>query len=60
MMVMHIELSNSFEFFLTPHYRADAAFIKTFYKGEESIWVYSDRFARSGHDLARVARNVIA
>ena len=46
MLVMHIELSNSFEFFLTPHYRADAAFIKTFYKGEESIWVYSDRFAR--------------
>jgi hypothetical protein len=46
MMVMHIELSNSFEFFLTPHYRQDAAFIKTFYKGEESIWVYSDRYAR--------------
>ena len=46
MLVMHIELSNSFEFFLTPHYRADAAFIKTFYKGEESIWVYSDRYAR--------------
>src|SRR5689334_23368783 len=47
MMVMHIELSNSFEFFLTPHYRAQAAFIKTFYKGEESIWVYSDRHVRA-------------
>jgi len=46
MMVMHIELSNSFEFFLTPHYRADAAFIKTFYQGEESLWVYSDRHVR--------------
>ena len=46
MMVMHIELSNSFEFFMTPHYRADAAFIKTFYQGEESLWVYSDRHVR--------------
>jgi hypothetical protein len=46
MLVMHIELSNSFEFFLTPHYRADAAFIKTFYQGEESLWVYSDRHVR--------------
>jgi hypothetical protein len=46
MMVMHIELSNSFEFFMTPHYRADAAFIKTFYQGEESLWVYSDSYAR--------------
>ena len=36
MMVMHVELSNSFEFLMTPHYRADSAFIKTFYKGEES------------------------
>ena len=46
MLVMHVELSNSFEFFMTPHYRADAAFIKTFYQGEESLWVYSDRYAR--------------
>ena len=53
MMVMHIELSNSFEFFLTPHYRADAAFIKTFYQGEESLWVYSDRHVRQVLDNAR-------
>jgi len=46
MLVFHIELSNSFEFFLTPHYRADAAFIKTFYQGEENLWVYSDRNVR--------------
>jgi len=46
MLVFHIELSNSFEFFMTPHYRADAAFIKTFYQGEESLWVYSDRNVR--------------
>ncbi len=47
MLVVHVELSNSFEFVLTPHYRADAAFIKTFYKGEESLWVYSDRHVRA-------------
>jgi hypothetical protein len=46
MLVFHIELSNSFEFFMTPHYRADAAFITTFYQGEEHVWVYSDRNVR--------------
>jgi len=53
MLVMHIELSNSFEFFMTPHYRADAAFIKTFYQGEESLWVYSDSHVRQVLDDAQ-------
>src|SRR5262249_61138320 len=46
MLVTHIELSNSFEFFLTPHYRQDAAFIKTFYKCEENTSGYFHRYSR--------------
>jgi hypothetical protein len=46
LVVVHIELSNSWEFFGTDSYRSDAAFVTTFYKGAESLWVYSDAYIR--------------
>ncbi len=45
-LVLHVELSNSWEFVGREGYRADAAFIETFYKGTEAMWVYSDAFVR--------------
>ena len=46
LLVLHVELSNSWEFFGTKAYRADAAFVTTFYKGTEQYWVYSNDFVR--------------
>lgn len=46
LLVLHVELSNSWEFFGTKAYRADAAFATTFYKGTEQYWVYSNGFVR--------------
>lgn len=46
LMAMHVELSNSLEYFLTPHFRQDVALVTTFYKGEEQLWAYSDRNVR--------------
>jgi SAM-dependent methyltransferase len=43
MAVLHIELSNSLELLRTPHFRAEATFVKTAYQGEEFIWLYSRR-----------------
>jgi hypothetical protein len=45
-LVLHVELSNSWEFFGTKAYRADAAFVTTFYKGVEQYWVYSNEYVR--------------
>lgn len=45
-LVLHVELSNSFEFFGSDAYRADAAYVTTFYQGAEQYWVYSDSFVR--------------
>jgi len=44
--LFHIELSNSLEFFLTRHFRADATLASTFYQGKESLWLYSRRAVR--------------
>jgi SAM-dependent methyltransferase len=44
--VLHVELSNSWEFAGTDAYRADAAFVETFYEGVETMWVYSDSYVR--------------
>lgn len=58
-LVLHVELSNSWEFFGKRSYRADAAFVSTFYKGVEQYWVYSDNFVRRslrsfGFEIVRV------
>jgi len=45
-LVLHVELSNSWEFAGNGAFRADAAFVNTFYEGKESIWVYSDSLVR--------------
>ena len=45
-LILHVELSNGFEYFGTRNYRADAAFVKTFYKGGEKLWIYSDSYVR--------------
>jgi len=39
--LFHAELSNTFELLFRTQYRADAAFVNTFYKGEEQLWMYS-------------------
>jgi hypothetical protein len=44
--LIHVELSNSMEFIFTKHFQTDAAFVNTFYRGEEPLWVYSDRAVR--------------
>ena len=44
--VLHVELSNSLEFAGSPSWRRDVAFVRSFYRGAEDYWVYSDRFAR--------------
>jgi hypothetical protein len=46
LLVLHVELSNSWEFFGSKAYRADAAFVTTFYKGAEQYWVYSNDFVQ--------------
>jgi hypothetical protein len=46
LLVLHVELSNSWEFLGSMAYRADAAFVSTFYKGVEQYWVYSNDFVR--------------
>lgn len=46
LLVLHVELSNSWEFFGSKAYRADAAFVTTFYKGTEQYWVYSNDFVK--------------
>lgn len=40
-MLLHVELSNTSELLFSPKYRADAAFVNTFYKGDEQLWMYS-------------------
>ncbi|SDR79506.1 hypothetical protein SAMN05444158_7542 [Bradyrhizobium canariense] len=45
-LVLHVELSNSWEFLGSKAYRADAAFVTTFYKGAEQYWVYSNQFVQ--------------
>jgi hypothetical protein len=50
-LVLHVELSNSWEFFGTKAYRDDAAFVTTFYKGKEQYWVYSDSYVRRTLEL---------
>lgn len=45
-LVLHVELSNGSEYLGTNAYRADAAFVTTFYKGETTQWVYSDSYVR--------------
>lgn len=59
LLVLHVELSNSFEFFGSSSYRADVAFVTTFYRGEEQYWVYSNKFVRRmlsayGFEIERV------
>ncbi len=59
LLILHVELSNSFEFIGSKAYQADAAFVTTFYKGEEQYWVYSNSFvkrtlARYGFEIERV------
>jgi hypothetical protein len=46
LLVLHVELSNSCEFLGSKAYRADAAFVTTFYKGAEEYWVYSNDFVQ--------------
>jgi SAM-dependent methyltransferase len=41
--IFHVELSNSLELVWTPHFRAEATFVRTTYQGEELIWLYSRR-----------------
>jgi hypothetical protein len=41
--ILHVELSNSLELLWTPHFRAEATFVRTAYQGEELIWLYSRR-----------------
>lgn len=45
-LVLHVELSNSWEYFGSKAYCADAAFVTSFYRGLESYWVYSDSYVR--------------
>jgi SAM-dependent methyltransferase len=45
-LVLHVELSNSWEYFATNAYRADVAFVTSFYKGPERYWVYSNNYVR--------------
>jgi SAM-dependent methyltransferase len=45
-LVLHVELSNSWEFSGSEAHRADAAFVTSFYKGPEQYWVYSDGYVR--------------
>ena len=57
--VLHVELSNSFEFAGQHGWRSDVAFVRSFYRGEENYWVYSDAFARrilaqAGYKVRRV------
>jgi hypothetical protein len=54
-LVLHVELSNSWEFIGTKAYRADAAFVTTFYKGTEQYWVYSNEYVRRMLALAGFA-----
>jgi hypothetical protein len=59
LLVLHIELSNSWEFLGSKAYRADAAFVTTFYKGAEQYWVYSNEFVQRmlvayGFEIERV------
>lgn len=58
-LIFQLELSNASEFIGTPAYTADAAFVSTFYRGEERLWVYSDSYvkrtlATTGLALCRV------
>lgn len=46
LLVLHVELSNSWEYLGSEAYRADAAFVTTFYKGTEQYWVYSNDFVQ--------------
>ncbi len=57
-LVLHVELSNSFEFAGRSEWGRDVAYVSSFYKGEENYWVYSDAFIRrvlvqSGFTLRR-------
>jgi hypothetical protein len=45
-LILHVELSNSWEHFGSKAYRADAAFVTSFYRGSENYWVYSDSYVR--------------
>lgn len=45
-LTLHVELSNSWEFFGTRAWRRSVAFVESFYKGKERYWVYSDDFVR--------------
>jgi SAM-dependent methyltransferase len=51
-LVLHVELSNSWEFLGSKAFRADAAFVTTFYKGAEQYWVYSDDYVRRSLAIA--------
>lgn len=45
-LIFQLELSNASEFIGSRAYGADAAFVSTFYRGEERLWVYSDSYVR--------------
>ena len=58
-LVLHVELSNSWEYLGTRAWRTDVAFVRSFYKGAEDYWVYSDSYVRRalatyGFSIARV------
>ena len=50
-LILHVELSNSYEFLVSKSYRADAAFVTSFYKGVENYWVYSNAYVRRILDI---------
>jgi hypothetical protein len=57
--IFQLELSNASEFIGHSAYAADAAFVTTFYRGEEKLWVYSDSYIKrvligAGFSLVRV------
>jgi SAM-dependent methyltransferase len=58
-LVLHVELSNSLEYWGTRAFGADVSFVRSFYKGAEDYWVYSDGYVRRvlstyGFSIARV------
>lgn len=50
-LILHVELSNSWEYFGSKAYCADAAFVTSFYRGSETYWVYSDSYVRRVLDI---------
>lgn len=43
-LILEFENSNTLELFGTKNYNKNAILINTFYKGKETIWLYSERF----------------